>query len=66
VSSARPKPLQHAPRLAWDLLVPFGVLWAICVVHVLWVIANRAAFGAGDTIALGLTLLLPWLLFRAR
>jgi hypothetical protein len=48
-----------------ELLVPFALVWAICIWHVASIIVRGAAFDAGDTLALGLVVILPWLLFRA-
>jgi hypothetical protein len=48
-----------------ELLIPFALLWAVCVLHVGSVVWRGAAFSAGDTLALALVVLLPWVL-RAR
>jgi hypothetical protein len=63
-SARRPERARRDDR--WELALPFGIVWAICLEHVLALVARRGAFGAGDTLALAAVLILPILLFSKR
>jgi len=65
-TNAAPSRAKAPSRVAWDLAVPFGILWALCVAHVFSVASTGASFGGADTVALVMLVLLPWLLFRPR
>ena len=65
-TNAAPSRAKAPSRVAWDLAVPFGILWALCVAQVCSVVSGGASFSGGDTVALLMLVLLPWLLFRAR
>jgi hypothetical protein len=58
------------PAVAWELVVPAGLLWAAClarvVAHVIWLVSRGEAFGAIDTIALAGVIVLPLLLVERR
>jgi hypothetical protein len=78
-AQARDAEARTRSAVAWELVVPVGLLWAAClgrvVAHVIWLVSRgwatrfaipEGGFGAIDTIALGLVIVLPLLLVERR
>jgi hypothetical protein len=54
------------PAIARDLAAPYGVLWIASLVRVVWLAHRGAPFGALDTVAIVLLIVVPLLLIERR